>query len=87
MRRHPREDFDRHWTIHGIFFNWSRRDCAFGQSQSSGFVTKAHVGQREIPNQGIIIRLFFQERFQFAARLPPTFLCSAMVAGEVLRPP
>ena len=75
------------WTIHGIFFNRARRDCAFRQSQSSGFLTKAHVSEREIPNQGKIIRLFFQERFHFAARLSPTFLRSAMVACEVFRPP
>ena len=57
-----------------------------GQSERGGFVTKAHIGQREISNEQIIFRLFFEERFQFAARLSPTFLGGGMVAGDFLRP-
>ena len=34
----------------------------------------------------IIFRLFFEERFQFAARLSPSFLGGGMVAGDFLRP-
>ena len=56
------------------------------QSQCSGFVAKAHTGQREISNQEIIFRLFFEERFQFAARLPPAFLGGGMVAGRLVAP-
>ena len=56
------------------------------QSQRGGFVTEAHIGQREIANEDIIFRLFFEERFQFAARLSPTFLGGGMVAGDFLRP-
>ena len=56
------------------------------QSQCGGFVTETHIGQREIANEEIIFRLFFEERFQFAARLSPTFLGGGMVAGDFLRP-
>ena len=38
------------------------------------------------PIRLIIFRLFFEERFQFAARLSPTFLGGGMVAGDFLRP-
>ena len=38
------------------------------------------------PMRLIIFRLFFEERFQFAARLSPTFLGGGMVAGDFLRP-
>ncbi len=57
-----------------------------GESQRGGLVTKTHIGQREITNETIIFRLFFEERFQFAARLSPTFLGGGMVAGDFLRP-
>ena len=56
------------------------------QSQRGGFVAETHIGQREIANEEIIFRLFFEERFQFAARLPPTFLGGGMIAGDFLRP-
>ena len=62
------------------------RHRPFGQSQCGGFVTETHIGQREIANQARIFRLFFEERFQFAARLSPTFLGGGMVAGDFLRP-
>ena len=58
----------------------------FRQSQRGGFVTKAHIDQREISHEAIIFRLFFEERFQFASRLSPTFLGGGMVAGDLLRP-
>ena len=54
--------------------------------EGSSFVTKAHIGQREIPNEAIIFRLFFEKRFQFAARLSPTFLSGGVIAGYFLRP-
>jgi hypothetical protein len=56
------------------------------QRQRGGFVTKAHIGQREVSNQARIFRLFFEEGFQFAARLSPTFLRGGMIAGDFLRP-
>ena len=56
------------------------------QSEGGGLVTKTHIGQREIANKTKIFRLFFEKRFQFAARLSPTFLGGGMVAGDFLRP-
>ena len=56
------------------------------RAQRGGFVTETHIGQREIANEDIIFRLFFEERFQFAARLSPTFLGGGMIAGDFLRP-
>ena len=38
------------------------------------------------PIRDKIFRLFFEKRFQFAARLSPTFLGAGMVASEFLRP-
>jgi hypothetical protein len=34
----------------------------------------------------IISRLFSEERFQFVARLSPTFLGCGLIAGDFLRP-
>jgi hypothetical protein len=34
----------------------------------------------------MIFRLFFEKRFQFAARLSPAFLGGGMIAGDFLRP-
>ena len=59
---------------------------ALRQRQRAGLVTESHHGQREISNENIIFRLFFEERFQFAARLPPTFLGGRIVAGEFCTP-
>ncbi len=56
------------------------------RAECGGFVTEAHIGQREISNEAKIFRLFFEERFQFAARLSPTFLGGGMIAGDFLRP-
>ena len=57
------------------------------QSQRGGFVTKAHIGQREISNEKIIIRLFFEERFQFATRACCQLsLGGGVIAGDFLRP-
>ena len=58
-----------------------------GQSKRRGFVTKAHIGQREITNsRPPVFRLFFEESFQLTTRLPPTFLGGGMVAPDFLRP-
>ena len=62
------------------------RRWPFQHSQRGGLVTQTHIGQSEIANEAIIVRLFFEERFQFAARLSPTFLSGGMVAGNFLRP-
>src|SRR4029077_19423008 len=40
----------------------------------------------EISNEAKILWLFFEETFQFAARLSPTFLSGSMIAGDFLRP-
>ena len=56
------------------------------ECQRGSLVTEARISQREIPNQRIIFRLFFEERFQFAASLPPSFLGGGMIAGNFLRP-
>ena len=37
--------------------------------------------QREIPHEAKIFRLFFEERFQFAARLSPTFLGGGVITA------
>ena len=39
-----------------------------------------------VANEVKIFRLFFEERFQFAAGLAPTFLGGGMIAGNFLRP-
>ena len=58
----------------------------FGESERGGLVIETHIGQREISHNAIIFRLFFEERFQFAARLPPTFLGGGMVPRNFLSP-
>ena len=65
---------------------WDHRHSPFDQSQCGGFVTETHIDQREITNQNRIFRLFFEEKFQFAARLSPSFLGGGMLAGNLLRP-
>ena len=86
LRCHASKDLDRNGTVHRVFLNREGSHRLLGQSERSGFVTKAHIGQREITNEQIIFRLFFEKRFQFAARLPPTFLGGGMVASDFLRP-
>src|SRR5438477_2805448 len=86
LRRHPGEDLNRSGTVYRIFLD---RICGHGllrQSQRCGFVTETHIGQRETADKGITFWLFFAERFQFAARLSPTFLGGGVVAGDFLRP-
>ena len=72
--------------VYRVFLDRIHGHGPFRQSQRGGFVTKTHIGQREIANEDIIFRLFFEERFQFAARLSPTFLGGGMIAGDFLRP-
>ena len=86
LRRHPGEDLDRNGTIHRVFLDRIHGHRPLRQSECGGLVTEAHIGQREISNEAIIFRLFFEERFQFAARLSPTFLGGGMIAGDFLRP-
>ena len=56
------------------------------RANAAALSPKAHIGKREISNEEIIVRLFFEKRFQFAARLAPTCLGGGMVAGDFLRP-
>src|SRR5206468_4307148 len=86
LRRNPSEGLDRTGTVCRVFLNRQRGYPAFRQSQSRRFVAKAHIGQREISNEIIIFRLLLEERFQFAARLAPTFLGGAMIASDILSP-
>ena len=87
LRRHSGEDLDRNGTIYTrLSRSGSRPSRARPELERGGFVTEAHIGQREISNEDIIFRLFFEERFQFAARLSPTFLGGGMIAGDFLRP-
>ena len=79
-------DLDPSATLQRVLLDRAQRHTPFGQSQCGGFVTETHIDQREIANQDIIFRLFFEERFQFAARLSPSFLGGGMVTGYFLRP-
>ena len=71
---------------HGVFLDRDHGHRPLDQFECGGFVTEAHTGQREIPHEAKIFRLFFEKRFQFAARLSPTFLSGGMIAGDVLCP-
>ena len=73
-------------TSQGVLLDRIRGDGPFRQSQSGGLVTETHTGQREVANEAIIVRLFFEERFQFAARLSPGFLGSGIIAADFLCP-
>ena len=87
LRRHPGEDLDRTGTVQRVFLD--RDSAAIARSAK---VNAAALSPRPIlvsarsPIRPIIFRLFFEERFQFAARLSPTFLGGGMVAGDFLRP-
>ena len=72
--------------VNRVLLDRIRGHGPFRQSERGGFVAETHIGQREIANEPKIFRLFFEERFQFAARLSPTFLGGGMVAGDFLRP-
>jgi hypothetical protein len=56
-------------TSQGVFLDRIRGHGPFRQSQRGGFVTETHIDEREIVNEIEIIRLFFEERFQFATWL------------------
>ena len=56
------------------------------KANAAALSPRAHIGQCEIPNEDIIFRLFFEKRFQFAARLPPTFLGGGMITRDFLCP-
>ena len=85
-RRYPGEGLDPSGTLQGVFLDRAHGHTPFGQSQRGGFVTKTHIHQCEITSQERIFRLFFEEKFQFAARLSPSFLGRGMLAGNFLRP-
>jgi hypothetical protein len=84
--RHPCEDLDRNGTSYRVFLDRILGDGLFRQSQRGGLVTETHIGQSEITTEGIIVRLFFEERFYFAARLSPTFLSGGTIAGRLPAP-
>jgi hypothetical protein len=70
-----------------MFLDRHRGHLSLDQFERGSFVTKAHIDQRKIANQRIVFWLLFEERFRFAAGLPPIFLGCGMVAGDFLRPP
>src|SRR5204862_6703138 len=80
------EGLERSGTGYHVFLNRQHGDPPLRQGQSRLFVAKTHIGQREISNEIIIFRLLLEERFQFAARLAPTFLGGAMIASDILSP-
>src|SRR5205823_13876179 len=86
LRRQRSENLDRSGNLENVFLDRDQGHSAFGHSQYGGFVTEAHIAQSEISHEAIIFRLFFEERFQFTARLPPTFMGSGMLTGDFLRP-
>jgi len=65
---HAGEELERTRTVDRIFLERARGRGSLGQSQRGSPVTETHIGQREISHKAIIFRLFFEERFQFAAR-------------------
>src|SRR5204863_1762 len=69
-----------------IFLDRDHGHRSLDQFECGGFVPKAHTRQREMPHEAKIFRLFFQKRFEFAARQSPTFLSGGMIAGDVLCP-
>jgi hypothetical protein len=79
-------DLDRNGTSHRVFLDRDRGHSPLDELERGGFITETDTDQREIFNEAKIFRLFFEERFQFAARLTPTFLGSGMIAGDFLRP-
>jgi hypothetical protein len=85
LRGYPGENLNSSRAIHRVFFEWHDGHPLLDKSERGGFVVKAHIGQREIANEVIIFRLFFEESFQFAARLSPTSRSGGMVAGDFLR--
>src|SRR5438876_3264381 len=62
-RGHAGENLNRTGTRHGIFLDRIRRDGSLSQNQGGSFVTKTHIGKREISNAGKIFRVFFEKRF------------------------
>ena len=51
LRRHPGENLDRNRDHQRVFLDRDSRPWPARQSQRGGFVTKAHIGQREISNE------------------------------------
>ena len=58
---HPREYFDRSGTIYRIFLERKHAHRLLRKSECRGFITKTHIDQRQISNEDIVIRLFFEE--------------------------
>src|SRR5882724_244487 len=83
---HADEELERSRTVERIFLKRARGRGFLGESQCSGLVTESNIGKGHITDELVIIRLFFEKRFQFVARLSPTFLGGGVLAAHFLRP-
>jgi hypothetical protein len=83
---HSGEDLGCKRTIQRVLPDRCHGHSPLGQGECGGFVAKGDIGQRKIADEAIIFRLFFEERFQFAACLCPTLPGRGMVARDVLGP-
>ena len=86
LRCHPGEKLHRSGTSYRVLLDGVNSHPLLRQLQRGGLVTKAHIGQSKIPQEDMIFRLFFQERFQFDACLSPAFLGSHVITSDLLRP-
>src|SRR4029077_10261144 len=85
-RRYSGKELESSGTLQRVFLDRAHRRAPLGQSQCGGFLTQTHIDQREFTNQSGIFWLLFEEKFQFAARLSPSFLGDGMLTGYVLHP-
>ena len=86
MRGDAGKNFNLSRSFYSVLLDWDDTPHLLDESERGGFVTNAHIGQREIANQLNVFWLFFEKSFQFVACLPPTFLRGGMIAREFLRP-
>jgi len=61
-------------TIKSIFLHWTHSNKPVPSRPARRFITNTRICQCEIVNGIEIIRLFFEERFQFATRLLLAFI-------------
>src|SRR5438034_5938716 len=62
---HADEELERSRTVERIFLKRARGRGFLGESQCSGLVTESNIGKGHITDELVIIRLFFEKRFQF----------------------
>src|SRR5205823_7399136 len=86
LRRYSGEDLDRAGSAHRVFLDRERSHGALRESQRSGLIAKAHIGQCQIANHLNVFWLFFEKSFQFAAGLPPTLLSGGTITTDFLSP-